>query len=755
MRSIVRGRDTSPGPTPRDRRFGADAEPRRARPLPRLRTMSIRVLPWIAVIGAAAAVTILLAYRVSISPLSLHPREVVFAVAQAEVLVDGQSSMLPYDGSDRYLTTQYHVGNNSESLTLTEYLQSQGPLERMAAAAAIPGKLVSASGPYTEQLLEAAPALEQVDDNYRLLVDIDGNHPMMTLYGQAPTERAAAAIVASARHQLIEYVSAQRLAAHPRGPDGGFMIRSLGGVTGGTVDQGARLKLMGIVFGVLFLLGGGLVVFAQGRPERRRRARVQMDRPADPVDDDLDLWPHTRRFLPWCIAVFIGVIFLVPIDAIMGASGSSIAFAPTVDRIVLAALGLGWLGSLRRPGSDFARPRLRFTRIHVVVLVFIAIAFLSVGVNGQELSLNAELMPSIKKLLVLVTFFAFFVIAASVLRPGEVRPLLKLMVVLGVICALGTLLERQTRWDIFYAPWIALHVPLVKPPEMDVLDDIGRLGVVGPTSQPLELATLLALVLPPAIVFTLESRTRRQRIMWLTAVGFVLGGAVATARKTSVVAPFVGLLVLCAYRPRVMLRALLVSSLPLFLVVHVIAPGQLGSVLSELEPSHATAVSTDKVRVQRYDAVRPDVMSHLLLGNGYGSYDPLKFRYVDNEYLGLLITAGILGMFGLLAIFGALITLSHPMIRGPDEYRSSPALALQAMVVIICVCSALFDSLSFGHVSYMFFTISAMLVAMRKPSRRAQRATQVAEVLSQADIDARRGQTRTVNLPPSQSPVAA
>ena len=48
-------------------------------------------------------------------------------------------------------------------------------------------------------------------------------------------------------------------------------------------------------------------------------------------------------------------------------------------------------------------------------------------------------------------------------------------------------------------------------------------------------------------------------------------------------------------------------------------------------------MNTDKQRVERYDAVRPDVMSHLVLGEGYDSYDPLKFRFLDNEYLGLLI----------------------------------------------------------------------------------------------------------------------
>ena len=140
---------------------------------------------------------ILVVYRVSASPPGLHPREVVFSVAKAEVFVDSTTD-LDYDGSNRYRTTQYQTQNVPEALTLAEYLQTQGPLERMAGAAGVPGKLVSASGPFTDWVNDNEAHLVQIAKNHRLLVDVDGVHPMLTLYGQAPTEREAIAIVDSA-----------------------------------------------------------------------------------------------------------------------------------------------------------------------------------------------------------------------------------------------------------------------------------------------------------------------------------------------------------------------------------------------------------------------------------------------------------------------------------------------------------------------------------------------------------------------------
>jgi hypothetical protein len=64
-------------------------------------------------------------------------------------------------------------------------------------------------------------------------------------------------------------------------------------------------------------------------------------------------------------------------------------------------------------------------------------------------------------------------------------------------------------------------------------------------------------------------------------------------------------------------------------------------VISQLGPGHFNSVLTTTDRTARYDAVRPDVLNHLLLGRGYQRYDPHKYRILDNQYLDLLITVGL------------------------------------------------------------------------------------------------------------------
>ncbi|MFZ1996504.1 MAG: hypothetical protein WAU75_20500, partial [Solirubrobacteraceae bacterium] len=668
------------------------------------RTRLASVIGVMLVAGLAALYS---SYRISLMPPALHAREVVFSAAFAQVEVDTPVSELVDRRQDMYLPLTKNV-----AVTDALYLQSAGVTQAAAAAAGIPGQKVKASGPFTLLLNlgkppapgPPAPPDPRVNPNYRLLVDVNGAQPMISIYAQAPTTKAAMAIVNTAREVLLQHVAevekGVNVPAQVR-----VALRPLGPTTGGVVDPGAELKLMVLVFAVVLVLGLAAMHWLEHRKANKARIAAELAE-LDPIEDvpaRADDWPHTTRVLPWLVAIFLAMIFLVPIDAMsvplhLGAQGNP-------DRVLLLlTVGL-WIPVLII-GSRKVRPRLRFTRIHLWVLVFLGLCFLSVAVNGSTLAIYTEVSPTVKKLVLLVSFAMFFVLASSIIRPREVPKLVGFMVILGVIVAIATIIESKTRVNIFYSLWEKV-APVKLPAEIDKLDDIGRLTVDGPTSEPLELAALLAVVFPFAVVGAVDAKTRGSRWRYIIASTILLAGALATARKTSIVAPGIGFLVLMAYRPRRMLRALAVAIVPLFIAVHVIAPGQIGSVVSELLPGHVNNVSTTTVRVARYDAVRPDIMSHLWLGRGFQSYDPMKYRVLDNEFLGLLIGVGILGTLVYLAIFGSMLRVAHPMARAPDPVRARFALPAIAGIIVVLVSNALFDVLSFPHVSYLFFFLGA------------------------------------------------
>ncbi len=675
-----------------------------------------RVASVIGVTLVAALSALYSSYRISLTPPSVHAREVQFSAAVAQIEVDTPVSELLDRRQDMYLPLTKNV-----AVTDALYLQSAGVTQAAARAAGIPGQKVEASGPFTLLLNlgepvasgPTAPPDPRVNPNYRLLVDVNGAQPMISIYAQAPTTKAAIAIVDTARQVLLQHLSEVEKGIHvPR--EVRVTLRPLGPTTGGVVDPGVELQLIALVFLVVLVLGLAGMHWLEHRKANRARIAAELAEldPLEEVPARADDWPHTTRVLPWLVAIFLATIFLVPIDAMsvplhLGAEGNP-------DRVLLLlTLGL-WIPVLL-VGSKKVRPRVRFTRIHLWVLVFLGLCFLSVAVNGNMLAIYTEVSPTVKKLVLLVSFVMFFVLASSIIRPREVPKLIGFMVILGVIVAVATIIESKTRFNVFYTLWEKV-APVKLPLEIDQLDDIGRLTVDGPTSEPLELAALLAVVFPFAVVGALEAKTRGSRWRYIIASTILLAGALATARKTSVVAPAIALLVLTAYRPRQMMRALAISIVPLFIAVHLISPGQIGSVVSELLPGHINTVSTTTVRTARYDAVRPDIMSHLWLGRGFQSYDPMKYRVLDNEYLGLLIGVGILGTLVYVAIFGSMLRVAHPMVRAPDPARARFALPAIAGIIVVLVSNALFDVLSFPHVSYLFFFLAAMLVAIRARS---------------------------------------
>jgi polysaccharide biosynthesis protein PslJ len=680
---------------------------------PRLRAATILVL--LAALGATLA-----GYRPSLLPPGLHPRGVALGAAQAEVFVDTRNSELLNTEPNTKLAAQLAV-------TYALYLQSDQVTAALGQGIGLHGQSVAASGPFTlllgrenfDSKPEPPADPQPVNHAYRLLLDVDGERPMLTIYAQAPSARAAIALVDAARALLVRHVAAQE-SSQVEAAGNAAVLRPLGPTVGGLVGAHARWQLMALVFLLIMALGASLLYARRCRrlraaglgPPVRALDRLDHERPGS------DDWPHTKRVLPWALAGFMVMLFLVPFDAID--LPVSLPLNSTLDRPLLVAIALLWLCTLALV-SGAARPRVKLTRVHFAVLAFLGICFIGVALNGQALGSMVEVSLVVKKLALLVSFILFFFIVASVLRPREVPRYAALMVVLGVIVAVATVIEYRLHYNVFYSLWGKV-LPITVPSDLDMPDSIGRLTVYGPTSQPLELAALLAMVLPFAVLGSIDAATRRRRLLYTIAIALLLAGGLATSRKTSLVAPVGAILLLIAYRPRTVVRSMLGLVLVLGVLVHLTSPGALGSVLTQLEPGHVNTVLTTTDRTARYDAVHPDVISHLLFGRGYESYDPHKYRILDNEYLGLLITTGLVGLLAYLGIFGAIMSAAHRTIRGPDPRRASLALAAFASVGVIALASALFDVLSFPHVPYLLFFIGAMIVALREPSPATQPA---------------------------------
>jgi hypothetical protein len=561
---------------------------------------------------------------------------------------------------------------------------------------------------------------------YKLEIQARTSLPVLDVYTQAPSVAAAEKLANTSIGGTNRYL--RELAR-----DDGFAgpapvtLTQLGTAQGETLEPTARplialltfLVAFAVCFGLLFGLAQIRQGWLRGGVEAERGEMGEEEPPPAPTRGLPDDWPHTTRVLPWMVAGFIGMLWLLPINAIT--IQASLPVDLKLDRLVLPVVVITWLLSLAAGGPG--APRWRFTKIHAAVAAFVAVAFLSVVLNAPSLASALEFSLAVKKLTLLAAFFSLFLLVASIVRPSEIRAFMTLTLGLSVLCAVGILWEYRFGTNLFYT-WSGKLLPgffQVTPLDTTGVDEIGRRAVAGPADLSLEAVGMLSMALPIALVRVMHSDRARERILCGIAACVLLGAMVATYRKSALLAPLTVCLVLAYYRRRELVR-LAPLGVVVILAIPALAPNALGSVIEQLQPKRL-GVSTVSDRVSDYDAIRPDVLSHLAFGRGFGSYEHTIYRVLDNDLLMRLVETGVIGLAAYLLMLLLAIGAATPIIRRRDPSRAPPALAIAAATGAFLVLSALFDIMSFPHGPYILmilFGFLAVIVADEEASRRGR-----------------------------------
>src|SRR5262245_41547837 len=146
--------------------------------------------------------------------------------------------------------------------------------------------------------------------------------------------------------------------------------------------------------------------------------------------------------MPWCLAGFMAMLFLVPFDSVELPIG--LPLEAKLDRPFLLGIGALWILSVVMMGGS---KRLQMTAIHYAFFGFTLIAILSLVHNAETTVRLGELELGVRKLALLLSYLALFVIVASSIRASEVRPLMNLMCGLAVITAIGVIWEYRAEYN--------------------------------------------------------------------------------------------------------------------------------------------------------------------------------------------------------------------------------------------------------------------------------------------------------------------
>ena len=460
----------------------------------------------------------------------------------------------------------------------------------------------------------------------------------------------------------------------------------------------------------LVLLAGGFGIVA---------AAVLLDRGAATVSVAvacslaLVAWRGTLQW-PAIAAFVIAVGLFIPIGRYT--IPIQLPFDLEPYRVVVAIVVLCWVGALLVDPAV----RLRRTPFDTPIAVIVLAVLGSVAVNpGRVSTLQA---PVVKSLTFFLGFVLVYYLLVSIMRSRRTIETLTKVVVAGtaVVSALA-IVEQRTGFNAFdhigdVLPVLQFNGPI----------EIKRFGLsraVGSVSHPIELGVLLAVVLPLGLALTFSAGRR-----WAIPTGVIAVGMMASVSRSPVVVVCAAGLVLLWLQPKD-LKRMLPLLVPLIVVVKLMLPGSIATVKTLFFPegglvaeqTHLAPEADPLLAGGRLRLIRPsldEASRRPILGEGYGTrqtgfFNPLRNAPIlDDQWLGLLLEAGIVGVVG----WGALLVGAARRLGRASRRRAGPegwlAAGFAAAIVGFATGMFTFDALAFSQVTFVLWVVLALAASL-------------------------------------------
>ena len=226
---------------------------------------------------------------------------------------------------------------------------------------------------------------------------------------------------------------------------------------------------------------------------------------------------------------------------------------------------------------------------------------------------------------------------------------------------------------------------------------------------------MLAMVLPLALHFAIQASGRERWWRWLCAALIGLAIPMSLSRTAIVGVLVVGLVLVPAWTPERQRRAIVIAGL-WSAAVWLMVPGLVGTI-SNLFANYGSDTSVT-ARTERYAKIGGLLRHHVFVGRGLGTFVPEKYFVLDNQYLGTVLEAGLIGLVAIVLV----MLVAFGCARGArrrlrDESGRDLAQALAASAAVPLVVFATFDALSFPMVPGLLFLLLGCSGALWRLSR--------------------------------------
>jgi len=244
-----------------------------------------------------------------------------------------------------------------------------------------------------------------------------------------------------------------------------------------------------------------------------------------------------------------------------------------------------------------------------------------------------------------------------------------------------------------------------------VYDRNGFARAAGTSTHPIEFGVMLSMILPIALHYARTDSGRGLLRRWgpVAAITFAIP---ITISRSAFIGVIVVLAIVLPSWPVRARRTAYAAIVAVVTVVYLAVPGLLGTLLRLF-----TGVSTDDSALSRtnsYELAWQFIQRSPLFGRGVSTFLP-KYRILDNQYLGLLIETGLVGLLAFLGLILTGVFVGARLVRSsPDPMVPSLSRSLVASVAAAACAYATFDGFGFPQVAGLTFFCLGCLGALRR-----------------------------------------
>jgi O-antigen ligase len=266
-----------------------------------------------------------------------------------------------------------------------------------------------------------------------------------------------------------------------------------------------------------------------------------------------------------------------------------------------------------------------------------------------------------------------------------------------------------------FVPGLTMHTQVT-----DLADRAGLVRVNGTAAHPLEFAAVLAMSLPLAIHQARFAPAGRRKRRWLQ-VAVIAAAMPLTVSRSAIFGLAVVSAVLIPTWPKRDRRRAYAVLLAAPLLVWLAKPGILtgfGSLFGQL--------GTDQSSISRtgaFSAAVPYIAHHPWFGQGFQTFFPQTYFFIDDQYLTSLIETGIAGAIALAALFATgWFTARSARLATADAQTRDLGQCLAAAVAAAALSFASFDALAFSIASGLCFLLLGCVGAAWRLAREQHQA---------------------------------